>query len=410
MTATTAPNTPRTTGVPMPGRVTISTDELDQGLRAAARFVARRPKNAALGAIVFDFTPGHLTVTASDYDTFYTHTFDVDGTVTARLAVPATEVAPAVARLTSRAWHVDLTPQSDGLLISHTAGDVHVARLHPHDEDHFPDRPAITWGRPLTLSYRQWADLFRVNATVGTDDMLPVLTGVHLANAHGSLTASATDRFRLSLATTDATSAHAWTVLLPAAHYKRVLDAFKPAKAAMDETTLTVEVDDAKHFLAAGATHGDPRWVRVTCGNAVAEVHVLEGDFPKLRSIFGPDAEVVGTTSRADLRTAVKAAAAALDVKRDPLEITFTGEQVTVSGDGVTTRITERLAGTRGPDENGTVAVTAQLLLDGLNSLVGGEITFSRHKTTGPIRISDGDDTFTYVVMPRRPGRVERME
>ncbi|WP_422758784.1 hypothetical protein [Paenarthrobacter sp. C1] len=405
MTAGTAAAAPSTAG-----RVTTATADLDHGLRAASKFISRRAKNPALAAIVFDFTPGHLTVTASDYDTFYSRTFDVDGDLVAKLAVPATEVTPAVSRLTSRAWHVELAAKSDGLLISHPAGDVHVARLNPNDEDNFPDRPAISWGRPVTLTYRQWADLFRVNATVGTDDMLPVLTGIHLVNENGSLTASGTDRFRLSLATTDAESDHSWTALVPAVHYKRVLDAFKPAKADLDTTMLTVEVDDAQHFLAAGATHGAPRWIRVTGADAVADVHVLEGDFPRLRSIFGPNAEPVGTTARADLRTAVKAAAAVVDVKQDPLEIVFADEQVTVTAYGAKTTVNERLAGTRGPGEDGTVAITAQLLVDGLNALAGDDITFSRHKTTGPIRISDGDETFTYVVMPLRPGRAERME
>src|SRR4051794_11705380 len=135
----------------------------------------------------------------------------------------------------------------------------------------------------------------------GRDDMLPVLTGVRIEIAGEHISLLATDRFRLSLRELDwdpgATDAEA-NALVPA----RVLA--DTAKSLTSGTTVTIALSRPG---AGGAGEGIIGFEgEVAGGVRRATPRLLDGEFPRVRSLFPSEHTTVARLDRSALVDAVK--------------------------------------------------------------------------------------------------------
>ncbi len=155
----------------------------------------------------------------------------------------------------------------------------------------------------------------------GRDDMLPVLTGVHI-KSHGKwLVATTTDRFRVGMKRVAAYDSDAqpvewpaFEILVGASTLKSILTTFKGPRYLDPELTLSVE-GDRLEVEASGGLMFD---------RASIAYRLLDGEYPKVASIVKKAMETEGTAPDAGFDAAFMAdfrhVGRTLTMKRGPGE------------------------------------------------------------------------------------------
>ncbi len=228
----------------------------------------------------------------------------------------------------------------------------------------------------------------------GRDDMLPVLTGVRIEIEGDSMSLLATDRFRLS---------HRELTWRPNAT-DASLAALVPAKVLSD-TAKTLSGDVTISISAAGGDGIIGFEGSGSDGVRRTTTRLLDGEFPKVRSLFPAEHLTVATVNRQELIDTVKRVALVAE-RNTAVQMKFSdGEVVLDSQSGDEAQATEAIEA----EITGEEVVTGfnpTYLLDGLTALDGEKVNLSFTQATKPVVISStdagNDSAFRYLLMPRR--------
>ncbi len=227
-------------------------------------------------------------------------------------------------------------------------------------------------------------------------DTLPILTGVRVSIEGEQVTLLATDRYRLAmreLTWTPSSPDAAYVALVPA---RTLLDAAKSLGAAGS-------VD-----IALGDTAGGEGLIGFEAGQRRSTTRLLDGEYPKVTSIFPTSVDTVGVISAGELTEAVKRVALVAE-RNSPVRLSFMDGQMTIeAGTGDEAQASESLeCSLTGPDIE--TAFNPQYLLDGLGVLGA---PFARMSFTQPLRPAaltgqqeiDGepDHLYRHIIMPVR--------
>jgi DNA polymerase-3 subunit beta len=352
---------------------------------------ARPPVPVLAGVLIQADADGTLTLSAFDYE------------VSAKISVPADVSEPGTVLVLGRLLAdisrnmpnrpIDVT--TDGNKVTLTCGASRFSLLMMPSDDYptLPTSPEPTGtiaGDVFTQAVAQ------VSIAADRGDTLPILTGVRIEIDGSTMTLLATDRYRLAMReltwnpnSTDASH----VALVPA----RTLSETAKALGA----SASIEV-------ALGGSAGGEGLVGFEAGQRRTTSRLLDGEYPKVTSIFptSVDSEAVITT--AELVEAVKRVSLVAE-RNTPVRLRFTDGQVTIeAGTGDDAQASEAVEATlTGPELE--IAFNPQFLLDGLGA-VGTE--FSRLSFTQPSRPAvlsgqdklDGepDTSYRYVLMPVR--------
>jgi len=253
----------------------------------------------------------------------------------------------------------------------------------------------------------------QVAVAAGRDDTLPVLTGVRVEIEGDRLTLAATDRYRLAvreLPWRPDTADLSAVALVPA----RTLSETAKALAASGDAEVTVALGSGAQGEGMAGFSGGAR--RTT-------TRLLEGEFPKYRSLLPSSFEAVAEVDAGLLADAVKRVALVSASRTAPVRLVFTpgtggdtGELVLEAGSGDDAQATERLeASFEGAGL--TIAFNPSFLLDGLGQVDGDTARLSFTSPTRPAILTGkpasdvGDDgpagatDYRYLLMPvRLPG------
>lgn len=117
--------------------------------------------------------------------------------------------------------------------------------------------------------------------SAGTDDMVPVLTGIHLRGISGTLVGTSTDRYRVSVhryrpVAPDTYDGDDFDLLIPAGAIKRLLVVFGPTRRYNPPLVITVD----SHSLTVSDLGGQSMTVRK-----------MEGEYPKVASLVAAAAK-----------------------------------------------------------------------------------------------------------------------
>ncbi len=237
----------------------------------------------------------------------------------------------------------------------------------------------------------------------GRDDMLPVLTGVRIEIAGEHISLLATDRFRLSLRELEwdpgATDAEA-NALVPA----RVLA--DTAKALTSGSTVTIAL--SRGGGAAGGEGIIGFEGEVNGGLRRTTTRLLDGEFPRVRSLFPAEHTTVARLDRALLVDAVKRVSLVAE-RNTAVQLRFDDNGLTLdAGHGDEALATELLeAQVKG--EGVTTGFNPHYLLDGLGALDHPVVELAFTQASKPAVISgagdldaERDTDFQYLLMPRR--------
>jgi DNA polymerase-3 subunit beta len=230
----------------------------------------------------------------------------------------------------------------------------------------------------------------QVAIAAGRDDTLPTLTGIRVEIDGTSVTLAATDRYRLAV------REFTWTPASP----KLEVQALVPARTLADTAKSLAGADVVHLSLAEGGEglmgfEGNGR--RTT-------TRLLDGEFPKYRSLLPSESLAVATVSTAQLVDSVKRVALVAE-RNTPVRLAFSGGELTLrAGAGDEAQATESLDCTFDGDEI-DIAFNPQYLLDGLGALDAAETRMSFTQSTRPAVLSGGGDDdgdYRYLLMPVR--------
>lgn len=376
---------------------TVSRDDLAAALRWATSGMRGTPIVPVLRGALLHATNGALHVTTFDYEQSAAMSIVAAGAsgyalVEARALVAFLHVIPrgcdvrlTIAKPAHNTWRLVIQAGEDL--------EMSLATL-PVAEWPSPPEPGPVL---FTTTGERLASLARVCRASGRDDTLPVLTGVHIECHDGHLVAAATDRYRLAVSTVKGRfPVKQGSLLVPANALARLGKAF----AAESEVVVHVDRD--------ATSHRGPVATFVS-GSRVFHTRLIDGEFPKYRSLMEHAIEGSLTAPAEALRVATRQAAAAV---RGPFPITMhlgakTVMEVTGGLLNASTGEPNVKAKVRGITYDGPkayrVGVNAAFMADGLAACGGETVHAALGPPNKPLTLTDpDDDSFSYLLMPVR--------
>ncbi|WP_030483634.1 DNA polymerase III subunit beta [Nocardioides aequoreus] len=238
----------------------------------------------------------------------------------------------------------------------------------------------------------------------GRDDMLPVLTGVRVELEGESIAMLATDRFRLSQRELT------WSPGTPDVEAAALV----PAKVLSDTAKALTGGSEVSIALSSPGSGGAGEGIIGFEGSAGSggtrrtTTRLLDGEFPKVRSLFPTEHLTVARVDRSALVDSVKRVALVAE-RNTAVQLAFSDGVLTLdAGSGEEAMASESLeAHVTGEDL--TTGFNPGYLLDGLTALEQPVVELAFTQSSKPVVLSgvdslDGqaDDSFRYLLMPRR--------
>lgn len=370
-------------------KIRVERDVLADAVTWAARTLPSRPSLPVLAGLVLEASGDTVTLSSFDYEVSSRVTIDADvhsaGTslVSGRLLADITRSLPAAP--------VELSNEGTRVVITCGRASFTLPTLPVEDYPSLPSMPESSG----TIDAQAFASaVAQVAIAAGKDDTLPTLTGIRLEIEGSNLVLAATDRYRLAVRefswkpAISSISAHA---LIPA---KTLADTAKSLGNA-DAVTLALSAGGSGEGLIGFEASGRRTTTRL-----------LDGEFPKYRTLLPSEAATVADVDTASLAEAVKRVALVAE-RNTPVRLAFDGGELTLrAGAGDDAQATEALECTIQGDGL-EIAFNPSYLLDGLSAVASPVTTFSFTQPTRPAVLTgtpaaSANDDYRYLLMPVR--------
>jgi len=372
-------------------RFRVERDVLAEAVAWAARSLPARPPVPVLAGLLLDASDGRLVLSSFDYE------------VSGRVEIAADIAEPGVALVSGRlladisrslpARPVDVA--TDGAKVVVTCGSARFSLLTLPVEDYpaLPDMPSASGSLRGDVFA---AAVAQVSIAAGRDDTLPVLTGVRLEIEGEKITMAATDRYRLAVRELSWTPEQSGLSAI----------ALVPARTLADTAKSLVGADKVTVALASGT--GSEGLVGFEGAGRRTTSRLLDGEFPKYRSLLPSESASRATVETAALVESVRRVALVAE-RNTPIRLSFTDGSVTLeAGTGDEAQASESLEATLDGDDI-SIAFNPGYLLDGLGALEASHAQLSFTASTRPAVISGKSsvdaaalEDYRYLLMPVR--------
>jgi DNA polymerase-3 subunit beta len=338
-----------------------------------ARSLPARPPMQVLLGLLLEVGSEGLAVSAFDYEV--SSRIELPATVAGegRVLVPGRLLADIVRSLPAQP--VDLRLEGARVVLTCGAARFTLPTLPVEDYPALPDMPTTTGSLESDVFA---AAVAQVAIAAGRDDTLPVLTGVRLEIEGEQLTLAATDRYRLAVRTLS------WkpeqpglsaTALVPA----RTLAETAKALTGGPEVTIALST--------TGSGSGGDGMIGFEGGPAGSlrrtTSRLLEGEFPKYRSLLPSESSSVAEVSTQQLVEAAKRVAL-VAARNAPVRLGFSADGLVLEAGGADdAQASERLECSWEGAEPLQIAFNPAYLQEGLSAVDSETTTLS---FTGPTR------------------------
>ncbi|MBV9486863.1 MAG: DNA polymerase III subunit beta, partial [Frankiaceae bacterium] len=260
--------------------------------------------------------------------------------------------------------------------------------------DEYPTLPAMPQVAGTVGSDAFAAAVAAVAIAAGRDDALPVLTGIRVEIDGEQVTLAATDRYRLAVRTLK------WAPVDPGMQATALVPARTLAEAAK---SLTSGAEVTLSLSAGGPGEG---LIGLSGAQRSTTSRLLDGEFPKYRSLLPDSSSATATIDSAALTDAVRRVALVAS-RTSPIRLSFSPDGVSLEAGGVDEAEAQESLPAEFEGEALTIAFNATYLLDGLGSLDSDEATLAFTGPTKPAVLtgktgSDGGTDHRYLLMPVR--------
>jgi DNA polymerase-3 subunit beta len=371
----------------------VERDALVDAVGWTARSLPTRPPMQVLLGLLLETTDHGLSVSGFDYEV--SSQIAVDATVgePGRVLVPGRLLADIARSLPAQP--VDL--RLEGARVVLTCGSARFTLPTLPVED-YPSLPAMPTTAGSLESDVFGAAVAQVALAAGRDDTLPVLTGVRVEIEGDQVTLAATDRYRLAVRTLP------WKPEQPGMS----ATALVPARTLADTAKALTSGPEVQLALSTPGT--GEGMIGFEGGGRRTTSRLLEGEFPKYRSLLPDQSSAFAEVATASFVEAVKRVAL-VAARNAPVRLSFSADGVVLEAGGQDdAQASERLeCGWESSDQGEmTIAFNPQYLLDGLGAVDSDTTTLAFTAPTRPAvltgkRHEDGAAAdYRYLLMPVR--------
>lgn len=369
-------------------KFSVEKDVLADAVSWTARSLAQRPPSPVLAGILITTHEGIVRLEGFDYE------------ISSHIEIPA-DIAEQgkvlisgklLAEITRSLPNSTVTLETDGTKITVSCGRsrFHLATMPVEEYPSLPALPEVAG----TINGQAFSEaVSQVIVSASKDDTLPVLTGIKVEIENDLITFLATDRYRLAMRELN------WTPNQP-----EISTSFLVKAKTLNEVAKTLSSSgDLK--LAISPTG---EMIGFESANRRTTSLLINGDYPKIRSLFPDNTPIHATVRSSDLIEAVRRVSVVAE-RNTPVRMAFTDGQLTLdAGTGEDAQAEESIvASLRGEDI--TVAFNPTFLSEGLSSFNTDFVRFSFTSApkpamvTGQKKIDEEDqDQYRYLVMPVR--------
>lgn len=278
----------------------------------------------------------------------------------------------------------------DGTKVSVTCGSSRFALMTMPVEE-YPALPEVPETTGVTSASDFQSAVGQVNIATSKDETLPILTAMRVEIEGDRVTLLATDRYRLAVREFTWNPRNPQVEAVALVRGKTMAEA---AKAMSGDIEIALAESGGKEMLAFSSEG------RVTTSLLV------EGDYPKVRSLFPKDVAITAVMETSALREAVRRVSLVAE-RNSPIKFEFAdGSLVLRAGAGDDAQATEALPATI-EGEDITTGFNPGYIAEGLAQIDTPFVRFSLTEPKKPVVISgmteaDGeeDTSYRYLLMP----------
>lgn len=368
----------------------VERDALVDAVGWTARSLPTRPPMQVLLGLLLETTDSGLSVSGFDYEVSSQIAVDAQVGEAGRVLVPGRLLADIARSLPAQP--VDLRLEGPRVVLTCGSARFTLPTLPVEDYPSLPSMPTTAGSLESDVF---GAAVAQVALAAGRDDTLPVLTGVRVEIEGDQVTLAATDRYRLAVRTLT------WKPEQPGMS----ATALVPARTLAETAKALTSGPEVSLALSTGTT--GEGMIGFEGGGRRTTSRLLEGEFPKYRSLLPSESSSFAEVSTAPFVEAVKRVAL-VAARNAPVRLSFSVEGVVLEAGGQDdAQASERLeCGWEGEDM--AIAFNPQYLLDGLGAVDSDTTTLAFTAATRPAVLTgkrhpegEGAD-YRYLLMPVR--------
>jgi DNA polymerase-3 subunit beta len=371
-------------------KIRVERDGFADAVAWAARILPQKAALPVLAGLRLEATAdGGLGLAGFDYEVSAQAQLDVTVAEAGSVLVPGRLLAEITRSLPGQP--IDLATDGSRLVLTCGSSRFQLPTLPLAEYPTLPEMPEVS-GTVGSDAFA--AAVSSVAIAAGRDDALPVLTGVRVEIDGEKVTLAATDRYRLAVRTLR------WSPTDPSLQATALVPARTLADAAK---ALTTGAEVTLALAGAGSGEG---MLGLAGGTRRATTRLLDGEFPKYRSLLPDTSSAVATVDAAALTEAVRRVALVAS-RTSPIRLSFSADGLTLEAGGLDDAEAAESLPADFEGDPLTIAFNATYLLDGLGSLDSDEAQLSFTAPTKPAVLTgktgpDDDADHRYLLMPVR--------
>ncbi|WP_028278413.1 DNA polymerase III subunit beta [Arthrobacter sp. H5] len=366
----------------------VERDVLAEAVTWTARSLSPRPPVPVLSGLLIKAQGGSLSLASFDYE------------ISARLQIPA-DIAEEGTILVSGRLLADICRslpsapvdvETDGSKVTLTCKSSRF-NLATMPEGEYPELPNLPEVSGVVDGNAFAEAVSQVIIAASRDDTLPILTGVRMEIEDDLITFLATDRYRLALRELS------WKPTTPGISTSALVKAKtlnEVAKTLGGAGDLQIALSDSSELI--GFESGGRRTTSL----------LVDGDYPKIRSLFPDNTPIHATVETSVLVEAVRRVSLVAE-RNTPVRLAFTAGQLTLdAGTGEDAQASEAIEATLDGDDI-TVAFNPHYLSEGLGAFSSRFVRFSFTTPPKPAVLSaqqdatgEDNEDYRYLLMPVR--------
>ncbi|HEX2246514.1 MAG TPA: DNA polymerase III subunit beta [Arthrobacter sp.] len=366
----------------------VDRDVLAEAVTWTARSLSPRPPVPVLSGLLIKAEAGMVSIASFDYE------------ISARLRIPADVSEEGTILVSGRlladisrslpSAPVDVSTDGTKVTLTCRSSRFNLATMPVGDYPELPALPEISG----VVDGEAFAEaVSQVIIAASRDDTLPILTGVRMEIEDDLITLLSTDRYRLALREV------AWRPTTPGISTSALVKAKtlnEVAKTLGGSGDLSIALSDNSELI--GFESGGRRTTSL----------LVDGDYPKIRSLFPENTPIHATVETSVLVEAVRRVSLVAE-RNTPVRLAFTDGQLSLdAGTGEDAQASEAIEAALSGDEI-TVAFNPHYLSEGLNAFSSKFVRFSFTTPPKPAVMSAQDDLegedkedYRYLLMPVR--------
>lgn len=366
-------------------KVAIAQADFARGIQLVQRAVSHRPSTPGSGGVLLEAADGRLWFKATDYELAITCSCQAAVDRAGSIVLPVRYLADVIRKLPSGEVSIDVPSERP---VAEFAWQRSRFSLHGSTPEQFPQLPACRSEAAFHLSQDELKDLIRgVAFAVSDNEDRAVLTGALLAIDGKTVEMVGTDGARLAYASCQAQRAAEGKV-----------QAVIPGRAFLELTRALNYEGEATVRVVLEANQ-----VFFQVADLSFMSRLIEGEFPKFRSVIPTDFPSALTVDGGALLAACERAAVFAAEKASAVQLNAAQGLLTIHTEAADVgRVREELP-CEFAGEPITAAFNVRFLIEGLRTLGQGPVTLEFGGQLKPCRITRmGDSSAYYIVLPMR--------